>query len=172
MVPKFEVFTKLFLNYPSSLFHSVTIFANVCLFFRFSEYGYTYKVSEKSDVYSFGVVLLELVTGKRPIEAEFGENKDIVSWVYGKLKSRESVFGLVDSDIPEGLKEDAIKVLRIGVLCTARVPEQRPTMRSVVQMLQEAEPCKLMGIIVTKDGLSARKLKGLDDDNNKLDHEF
>ena len=68
------------------------------MFFRFSEYGYTYKVSEKSDVYSFGVVLLELVTGKRPIEAEFGENKDIVSWVYGKLKSRESVFGLVDKE--------------------------------------------------------------------------
>ncbi|KAL5559887.1 hypothetical protein UlMin_036098 [Ulmus minor] len=118
------------------------------------EYGYTSKVNEKSDVYSFGVVLMELVTGKRPIEPEFGENKDIVSWVCSMLKSKEIVLSLVDSDIPEALKEEAIKLLKIAVLCTARLPELRPTMRSVVQMLEEAEPCKLVGIIITKDGNS------------------
>ncbi|PON56475.1 Serine/threonine protein kinase [Trema orientale] len=133
------------------------------------EYGYTYKVNEKSDVYSFGVVLMELVTGKRPIEPEFGENRDIVSWVYNNLKNRESVLSLVDSDIPEVLKEEAIKVLKIAVLCTARLPELRPTMRSVVQMLEEAEPCKLVGIIVTKDGASKR-MDGLDD--TKFDPDF
>ncbi|XP_062078229.1 receptor-like protein kinase 7 [Humulus lupulus] len=126
------------------------------------EYGYTYKVNEKSDVYSFGVVLMELVTRKRPIEPEFGENRDIVSWVYSNLKSRESVLSLVDSDIPEDLREEAIKVLKIAVLSTARLPELRPTMRSVVQMLEEAEPCKLVGIIATKDGASKR-MDGVDD---------
>ncbi|KAF4365357.1 hypothetical protein G4B88_017353 [Cannabis sativa] len=126
------------------------------------EYGYSYKVDEKSDVYSFGVVLMELVTRKRPIEPEFGENRDIVSWVYDNLKSRESVFSLVDSDIREDLREEAIKVLKIAILSTARVPELRPTMRSVVQMLEEAEPCKLVGIMVTKDGASKR-MNGLDD---------
>ncbi|KAF3447433.1 hypothetical protein FNV43_RR12619 [Rhamnella rubrinervis] len=121
------------------------------------EYGYTYKVNEKSDVYSFGVVLMELVTGKRPIEPEFGENQDIVSWICSKLKSRESILSLVDSNIPEALKEEAIKVLKIAVLCTTRQPELRPSMRSVVQMLEDAEPCKLMGIIITKDGTSMKK---------------
>ncbi|KAK9740377.1 hypothetical protein RND81_03G030800 [Saponaria officinalis] len=116
------------------------------------EYGYTYKVNEKSDVYSFGVVLMELVTGKRPIEPEFGENKDIVSWVSSKLKSKESVLSTIDSDIALPLKEEAIKVLKIAILCTARLPELRPTMRSVVQMLEEAEPCKLISIVVSKDG--------------------
>ncbi|KAI4388670.1 hypothetical protein MLD38_000978 [Melastoma candidum] len=52
------------------------------------EYGYTNKVNEKSDVYSFGVVLMELVTGKRPIEAEFGESKDIVSWISSMLETK------------------------------------------------------------------------------------
>ena len=122
-----------------------------------AEYGYTYKVNEKSDVYSFGVVLMELVSGKRPIEPEFGENKDIVNWVSSKIKTRDSVLSVVDSRIPEVLKEEAIKVLRIAILCTSTLPSLRPTMRSVVQMLEEAEPCKLVGIVMTKDGASKNK---------------
>ena len=124
---------------------------------NFVEYGYTYKVSEKSDVYSFGVVLMELVTGKRPIEPEYGENKDIVNWVSSKLKTKESVLSIVDSTIPEGHREEAIKILRIAILCTARLPALRPTMRSVVQMLEAAEPCTLVGIIISKDGGSKKE---------------
>lgn len=117
----------------------------------YAEYGYTYKVDEKSDVYSFGVVLMELVSGKKAIEGEYGENKEIVQWVSKNLKTRESVLSIVDSRIPDAYKEDAIKVLRIAILCTARLPNLRPTMRSVVQMLEEAQPCPLLRVIVTKD---------------------
>ncbi|KAK6940306.1 Serine-threonine/tyrosine-protein kinase, catalytic domain [Dillenia turbinata] len=122
-----------------------------------SKYAYTNKVNEKSDVYSFGVVLMELVTGKRPIEPEFGENKDIVHWVCSKVKTRESVLSLVDACIADCFKEDAVKVLRIATLCTVRLPMQRPTMRTVVQMLEEAQPCKLLGVIVSKDGVDFGK---------------
>ncbi|KAM7280216.1 hypothetical protein ACFE04_007350 [Oxalis oulophora] len=115
------------------------------------KYGYTYKINEKSDVYSFGVVLMELVTGKKPIEPQFGENKDIVSWAGNKMKSREAMLSIIDSRIAEAFKEDAIKVLRIAILCTSRHPTWRPTMRSVVQMLEEVEPSKLMGIVITKE---------------------
>lgn len=102
---------------------------------------------------------MELVTGKRPIEPEYGENRDIVSWVYSKIKTRETVLSVVDSRIPESLKEDAVKVLRIAILCTATLPALRPTMRSVVQMIEEAEPCKLVGIIVNKEG-DTKKIEG------------
>ncbi|KAH6785040.1 hypothetical protein C2S51_037495 [Perilla frutescens var. frutescens] len=113
------------------------------------EYAYTNKVNEKSDVYSFGVVLMELVTGKRPMEPEFGDNKDIVDWVCGKLKTKESVLSLVDSTIPEIYRENSIKVLKVAILCTARLPTLRPTMRSVVHMLEEARPaCQLLSIYV------------------------
>ncbi|WCJ35636.1 Leucine-rich receptor-like protein kinase family protein [Euphorbia peplus] len=115
------------------------------------EYGYTNKVNEKSDVYSFGVVLMELVSGKRPMEPEFGDNKDIVDWVASNLKSKERVFSIVDSRIPQVFKEDVVKVLRIAILCTSRLPAQRPTMRSVVQMLEDAKPCELMSIVICKD---------------------
>ncbi|KAI4316055.1 hypothetical protein L6164_024072 [Bauhinia variegata] len=116
------------------------------------EYGYTYKVNEKSDVYSFGVVLMELVTGKRPIEPEFGDNKDIVNWVCSKVQSKDGMNSVVDSRIPERYKDEAIKVLKIAILCTATLPALRPTMRSVVQMLEDADPCKLVGIVISKDG--------------------
>ncbi|ESQ35860.1 hypothetical protein EUTSA_v10006696mg [Eutrema salsugineum] len=115
------------------------------------EYGYSSKVNEKCDVYSFGVVLMELVTGKKPIEAEFGESKDIVNWVSNNLKSKESVMEIVDKKIGEMYREDAVKILRVAILCTARLPGQRPTMRSVVQMIEDAEPCRLMGIVISKE---------------------
>lgn len=109
---------------------------------------------------------MELVTGKRPIEPEFGENKDIVDWIGGKLKTRESVLSVVDSAIPDVYRENAIKILKVAVLCTARLPTSRPTMRTVVQMLEEAKPCQLVSIVVSKDGVGGKKqeLK----DNEKL----
>lgn len=134
--------------------------------FNFAEYGYTYKVNEKSDVYSFGVVLMELVTGKRPIEPDYGDNKDIVNWVSTKLNNKEAVLSIVDSTISEVHREDAIKVLRIAILCTSRLPSTRPTMRRVVQMLEEAEPCKFIGIMIDKVGGSKREqIKDSDGDD-------
>ncbi|XP_039139905.1 receptor-like protein kinase 7 [Dioscorea cayenensis subsp. rotundata] len=101
------------------------------------EYAYTWKVNEKSDVYSFGVVLMELVTGKRPIEPIYGEGKDIVNWVAEQLASEGSVVKLVDKKIPEWAKDEALKVLRIAVLCTMKLPAMRPSMRTVVHLLEE-----------------------------------
>lgn len=116
-------------------------------------------MTEKSDVYSFGVVLMELVTGKRPVEPEFGENKDIVSWVCSKMKCKEGELELVDSSISEALTEDVIKVLSIAIRCTARVPVLRPSMRMVVQMLEEAQPCQLTSISITKEGENNQKME-------------
>lgn len=106
-------------------------------------------MTEKSDVYSFGVVLMELVTGKRPMEAEFGDNHDIVHWVCSSNRSREEALELVDPTIAEHFKEDAMKVLRIALLCTAKIPASRPSMRMLVHMLEEADPCTPNKMIVT-----------------------
>ncbi|XP_010489950.1 PREDICTED: receptor-like protein kinase HAIKU2 [Camelina sativa] len=105
------------------------------------EYAYTRSVSEKSDVYSFGVVLLELVTGKKPVEIEFGENSDIVMWVWrmSKEMNREMMTELIDPSIEVEYKEDALKVLTIALLCTNKSPQARPFMKSVVSMLEKIE---------------------------------
>ncbi|ONK63828.1 uncharacterized protein A4U43_C07F19360 [Asparagus officinalis] len=107
------------------------------------EYGYTLKVDQKSDIYSFGVVLMELVTGRRPVEPEYGESQDIVGWVRDKLRDNRGVEGVLDLSTGGQTKhtqEEMVLVLRIAVLCTAKLPKDRPTMRDVVSMLGEAKP--------------------------------
>ncbi|KAL7246662.1 hypothetical protein ACSBR2_001712 [Camellia fascicularis] len=102
------------------------------------------KVTEKSDVYSFGVVLLELVTGRRPIEEEYGEGKDIVYWVSTHLNDREDVLKVLDPKIVSDLVEDdMIMVLKVAMHCTTKLPNLRPSMREVVKMLVDAKPCSL-----------------------------
>ncbi|KAJ0744016.1 putative protein kinase RLK-Pelle-LRR-XI-1 family [Helianthus annuus] len=71
------------------------------LFNYFTEYGYTYKITEKSNIYSFGVILMELVKGKKPVESEFGESKDIVHWVHNEMRSNDDMISLVDPSISE-----------------------------------------------------------------------
>lgn len=108
------------------------------------ELAYTLKVSEKCDVYSFGVVLLELVTGRRPIEDEYGEGKDIIYWVSTHLNNREDVMKVLDCRVAsEVVEDDMIKVLKVAISCTKKLPSLRPTMREVVKMLVDAEPCTL-----------------------------
>ncbi|KAJ9552163.1 hypothetical protein OSB04_016208 [Centaurea solstitialis] len=95
------------------------------------EYGYTCNVTEKSDTYSFGVILMELATGKRPTEPEYGENKEIAQWVHNEMRSKYNIITLVDSSISKDAKEEAAKVLTIAVHCTMKVPTLRPAMRIV-----------------------------------------
>ncbi|KAF7069994.1 hypothetical protein CFC21_075557 [Triticum aestivum] len=104
------------------------------------EYAYTRKVTEKSDVYSFGVVLLELATGR----AAVADGEDVVEWASRRLdgagNGREKAMALLDGSAAreEWEKEEAVRVLRVAVLCTSRTPAVRPSMRSVVQMLEDA----------------------------------
>lgn len=92
-------------------------------------------MNEKSDIYSFGVVILELVTGRLPVDPEFGE-KDLVKWVCTTL-DQKGVDHVIDPKIESCYKEEVCKVLNIGLLCTSPLPINRPSMRRVVKLLQE-----------------------------------
>ncbi|KNA10181.1 hypothetical protein SOVF_146790 [Spinacia oleracea] len=107
------------------------------------ELAYTCKITERSDVYSFGVVLLELLTGKGPIE-ELYKGRDIVDWVISGLndKKTDQIDRVLDSKIvSEYTKYEMMKVLKIATLCTTKLPSLRPTMRDVVKMLIDVDPC-------------------------------
>jgi serine/threonine protein kinase len=46
------------------------------------EYASSGKLTERSDVFSFGVVLLEIITGRRPVDAMRPPgNESLVEWV-------------------------------------------------------------------------------------------
>ncbi|KAA0065064.1 receptor-like protein kinase HSL1 [Cucumis melo var. makuwa] len=106
------------------------------------EYAYSSKATTKCDVYSFGVVLMELITGKKPIETEYGENKNIVFWVSNKVDTKEGVLEILDNKLKGLFRDDIIKALRIAIRCTYKNPVLRPAMGEVVQLLQEVDPCK------------------------------
>ncbi|KAK8678039.1 hypothetical protein V6N13_143556 [Hibiscus sabdariffa] len=127
------------------------------------EYAYSSKASTKSDVYSFGVVLMELITGKKPVEAEFGENKNIVYWVSKKLDTKEGVMDVLDKRLSGSFKDEMIRVLRIAMRCTYKNPSQRPPMNEVVQLLVEADPCRYHSCNLsnnkTKEASNVTKIK-------------
>lgn len=106
------------------------------------ELAYTVKITEKSDVYSFGVVLLELITGRRPIEEAYGEGRDMVYWVSSHVNNdSQDILEVLDRKLVSDLvQDDMIKVLKIAMLCTTKLPNLRPSMRDVVKMLVDAEP--------------------------------
>ncbi|KAF5197991.1 Receptor protein-tyrosine kinase cepr1 [Thalictrum thalictroides] len=106
------------------------------------EYAYTSKATTKCDVYSYGVVLMELITGKKPVEAEFGESKNIIYWVSCKGVTKEGILDVLDKRLSGSFKDEMRKVLRIAVRCTCNTPALRPTMKEVVQLLIEADPCR------------------------------
>ncbi|KAL0002000.1 hypothetical protein SO802_015781 [Lithocarpus litseifolius] len=98
------------------------------------EYAYTLRVNEKSDIYSFGVVILELVTGRRPNDPDFGE-KDLVKWVSTTI-DQKGIDHVIEDTLESKYKEEIRKILKIGLRCTAALPINRPPMEEVVKLLQ------------------------------------
>ncbi|KNA19097.1 hypothetical protein SOVF_064750 [Spinacia oleracea] len=108
------------------------------------DYANTSKATTKCDVYSFGVVLMELVTGKKPVEAEFGENKNIINWVSTKVETKQGAMEVLDKHVSGSFRDDMLQVICMAIRCTARAPVPRPTMNEIVQFLGEIEPCRFV----------------------------
>ena len=103
------------------------------------EYAYTMKVTEKSDIYSYGVVLLELLTGRTPVQP-LDQGGDLVSWVKNYLRDHSLTSEIFDTRLnleDENTVDHMIAVLRIAKMCTTMNPPDRPSMREVVLMLIE-----------------------------------
>ncbi|CAA7013729.1 unnamed protein product [Microthlaspi erraticum] len=102
------------------------------------------KESEMGDVYSYGVVLLELVTGKRPVEKVNQTTKlGLTEWVLHLVYERK--FGeIVDQKLNGWYVEEELKrVVLVGLLCAQSEPERRPTMSEVVEMLMNESKEKM-----------------------------
>lgn len=105
-----------------------------------SEYAYNMKVTEKCDIYSFGVVLLELVTGRSPVQP-LEQGGDLVSWVRRAIQASVPTSELFDKRLdlsePRTVEEMSL-ILKIALFCTSASPLNRPTMREVIAMLIDA----------------------------------
>ncbi|XP_068667138.1 phytosulfokine receptor 2 [Aristolochia californica] len=100
------------------------------------EYGQTLTATFKGDVYSFGVVLLELLTGRRPVDVCKAKGcRDLVSWVL-QMKTEKKEEQIFDQSIYSKVHEKQL----LGVLETAcksisQDPRHRPSIEQVVSWL-------------------------------------
>ncbi|XP_045792624.1 PR5-like receptor kinase isoform X1 [Trifolium pratense] len=93
-------------------------------------------VSHKSDVYSYGMMLLEMVGGRKNINADASHTSEIYfpHWVYNRLDLGSNLRpdGILDTDDDE----IARRMIIVGLWCIQTFPSDRPTMSKVIEMLE------------------------------------
>ncbi|RLM86726.1 receptor-like protein kinase BRI1-like 3 [Panicum miliaceum] len=104
------------------------------------EYYQSFRCTTKGDVYSYGVVLLELLSGKKPIDPnEFGDN-NLVGWVKQMVKENRSseIFDPTLTNTKSG-EAELYRYLKIACDCLDDRPNRRPTMIQVMAMFKELQ---------------------------------
>lgn len=105
------------------------------------EYYQSFRCTTKGDVYSYGVVLLELLSGKKPIDPlEFGDN-NLVGWAKNLLRENRSN-DIFDPELLGGKKSgdpELYRYLKIACECLDDRPLRRPTMIQVMAMFKELQ---------------------------------
>ncbi|KAL0558501.1 hypothetical protein IC582_003075 [Cucumis melo] len=102
------------------------------------EYAMTGHLLVKSDVYSYGVVLLELLTGRKPVDmSQPPGEENLVSWARPLLTSKEGLDVIIDKSLDSNVPfENIAKVAAIASMCVQPEVSHRPFMGEVVQALK------------------------------------
>ncbi|XP_058197406.1 receptor-like serine/threonine-protein kinase ALE2 [Rhododendron vialii] len=102
------------------------------------EYAMTGHLLVKSDVYSYGVVLLELLSGRKPVDmSQSPGQENLVTWARPLLTCREGLAQLVDPSLAGNFDfDDMAKVAAIASMCVHPEVTHRPFMGEVVQALK------------------------------------
>ncbi|GJP47502.1 hypothetical protein CLOM_g6689 [Closterium sp. NIES-68] len=99
------------------------------------EHAMTGVFTPASDVYSFGVVLLELLTGRKPVDPSKPKSQSsLVRWAAPRLASASGLSSLMDACMP-GHPPSSTALLHFAKLashCIQPEPKFRPTMARVI----------------------------------------
>lgn len=105
-----------------------------------SEHASMQRITEKSDVYSFGVVLLEVLTGRHPLDPTLLGGAHLVQWVRDHLASKKNPVDILDPKLrgrADPTMHEMLQTLAVSFLCISIRPDERPTMKDVAAMLKE-----------------------------------
>ncbi|XP_039173385.1 putative receptor-like protein kinase At3g47110 [Eucalyptus grandis] len=131
------------------------------------EYGAGSAVSTEGDVYSFGVLVLEMFTGKRPIDDMFENGLDLHRFTKAALADRveKAIDPILLQEIeelekrrtiaPEGknkswcsIKDCLVLIIEVGITCSFESSKERMDICNALTKLQEMRK-KLLEFIVT-----------------------
>ncbi|KAL3683775.1 hypothetical protein R1sor_001797 [Riccia sorocarpa] len=101
------------------------------------EYLTTYQLNPKSDVYSFGILVIEIFTGRRPIELKRpGDERVTVRWAFKKFVEGK-VMEILDPKIEQTHAIHAImeRLAELAFACSAPTKNDRPIMKKAQEAL-------------------------------------
>ncbi|XP_075523272.1 putative serine/threonine-protein kinase At1g01540 [Primulina tabacum] len=100
------------------------------------EYASTGMLNERSDVYGFGILIMEIITGRNPVDYSRPAGEvNLVDWLKSMVSNRNAE-GVLDPRLTEKPSSRAWKrVLLVALRCVDPNAQKRPKMGHVVHML-------------------------------------
>ncbi|XP_056162011.1 proline-rich receptor-like protein kinase PERK1 [Syzygium oleosum] len=104
------------------------------------EYASSGKLTDKSDVFSFGVMLLELITGRKPVDTTNDMHEGLVDWARPQLTRAlddENFDSLVDPRLQHNYNHDEMAcMVSCAAACVRHSARRRPRMSQIVHALE------------------------------------
>ncbi|KAL0905513.1 hypothetical protein M5K25_023937 [Dendrobium thyrsiflorum] len=108
------------------------------------EYASSGKLTEKSDVYSYGVMLLELITGKQPVDTAVSLDGSLVDWARPLMTRamEDGYYGdLSDPRLGRNYNNKEMKqMIACAAACVRHSARRRPRMSLVLRALEGGVP--------------------------------
>ncbi|XP_029126520.1 putative receptor-like protein kinase At4g00960 [Cajanus cajan] len=99
------------------------------------EYVMHGQFSVKSDVFSFGVLVLEIISGQKNSGICRGDNiEDLLSFAWRNWKEGRAI-NIVDPSLNSNSRNEMMRCIHIGLLCVQEKSSDRPTMATILLML-------------------------------------